>query len=176
MPPQPPPPVNTAAAASPESDDSQPPSPEVPKPLKDVQQTLLSLEYALRNLSAVAADVQPARPTDPPQGRVAEKVNTVIEYLIELDKQKDDVTQNIPKDVLDDVDNNRNPNRTAKSRLENAAVQNQFVYSQILAIESFRGLLREALMENFPELTPHLETSRKELNQRYKDDVLSPPF
>lgn len=100
---------------------------------------------------------------------------------------------------VSDVDSNRNPNRTAKSRLENAAVQNQFVYAQMLAIEvrtkkadlkqtrffvltwlpvspqSYRNFLGEALRENFPDLAPHLDTPRKELAQS-APDVLCPSF
>ncbi len=69
-------PTGKPEPASPPSDDSGGPGPtqEVPKPLHDVQQRLLSLEYALKNLSTVAADVQPPKPNDPPQGRIAEKV------------------------------------------------------------------------------------------------------
>ena len=78
--------------------------------------------------------------------------NKVVELLIDLNELKEDVTQNIPKDVLEcafysisssvahsllfsDIDGYRNPNLTAKSRLENAAVQNQFAYAQISAIQ-----------------------------------------
>ncbi|KAG8906449.1 hypothetical protein FRB99_006865 [Tulasnella sp. 403] len=152
--PPPPPQANTnpGAAVSPGSEASRSPSPEVPKPLHDVQQTLLSLQNALRNLSTVAADVQPPRANDPPQGRIADKVNKVIEHLIDLDEQKNYVAQNIPKDVLDDVDNNRNPNRTAKSRLENAAVQNQFINAQMVAIRRYQALTPDTTVASKKEV------------------------
>ncbi|KAG8924901.1 hypothetical protein FRC02_010129 [Tulasnella sp. 418] len=172
MPAQIPAPITTATPAqnapSPGSDDTPPASPTVPAALSDVQNTLLSLEYSLRNLTVIATDVQAPSPHDPPQGRVAEKVNQVIAQLAELDAQKESLTQNIPFDVVLDIDNNRNPNRTAKDRIENTAVQNQFVNAQILAVRSYRSLLKDALIENFPELAPHLDVSKAEDRREYE--------
>ncbi|KIO27750.1 hypothetical protein M407DRAFT_189231 [Tulasnella calospora MUT 4182] len=174
MPPPPPSATIPDGAASPDTEEERPPSPTVPAPLKRVQDTLLSLEYTLRNLSAVAADVQPDGQDDPPEGRVGRTVNEVIRLLAQLDEQKDDVEQNIPKDVLDDIDNNRNPNRSAKARVENTAVQNQFVHSQLMAVQSYRGFLREALVENFPDMAPFLDEPRMDLTKHAGDVVRMP--
>lgn len=70
----PPPPTAPKPDDESGSEKSRPASPEVPGPLRNVQETLLNLEYGLRSLAAVAADVQPPGPNDPPQGRIADKV------------------------------------------------------------------------------------------------------
>ncbi|KAG9012294.1 hypothetical protein FRB94_006325 [Tulasnella sp. JGI-2019a] len=173
MPPPPPQPVQVNGAAH-DSDDGRPPSPKVKENLRDVQLKLLTLEYTLRNLSAIAADVQPHGPSDHAQGRAAGKVQEVIEHLMELDAQKDRLTQNVPIDVIRGMDENVNPNRIAKERIENAAVQNQYSYGQILAIQSYRSILCEALVENFPDLAEHLDTPRQELSKR--EDALPNPL
>lgn len=69
----PPPQPTQVKPEFPDSDDERPPSP-VPKALEDVQQTLLGLEYSIRHLYIIAADVQPPKPNDHPQGRLAERV------------------------------------------------------------------------------------------------------
>ncbi|KAG8851985.1 hypothetical protein FRB96_009001 [Tulasnella sp. 330] len=167
MPPPPPPQPVQVNGASHDSDDGGPPSPTVKENLRDVQLKLLTLEYTLRNLSAIAADVQPQGQNDHAQGRAAGKVQEVIEHLMELDVQKDRLTQNIPIDIIKGMDENTNPNRIAKERIENAAVQNQYSYGQILAIQSYRSILREALVENFPDLADQLDAPRGELVHWY---------
>ncbi|KAG8910131.1 hypothetical protein FRC01_006527, partial [Tulasnella sp. 417] len=99
---------------------------------------------------------------------IAKQPGTPLPFL---DEQKDDVEQNIPKDVLGDIDNNRNPNRSAKARVENTAVQNQFVHSQLLGVQSYRGFLRDALVENFPDMAPFLDETRIDLTKRTGDVV-----
>ncbi|KAG8889079.1 hypothetical protein FRB98_005828 [Tulasnella sp. 332] len=141
MPPPPPPQPVQVNGASHDSDDGGPPSPTVKENLRDVQLKLLTLEYTLRNLSAIAADVQPQGQNDHAQGRAAGKVQEVIEHLMELDVQKDRLTQNIPIDIIKGMDENTNPNRIAKERIENAAVQNQYSYGQILAIQPMSQFL-----------------------------------
>ncbi|KIJ70294.1 hypothetical protein HYDPIDRAFT_104989 [Hydnomerulius pinastri MD-312] len=62
----------------------------------------------------------------------------------------------IPFQVLQDIDNARNPMQLTKERLERAATENQFVNGKIDAIDSYRKLLNEALAKNFPETAEYL--------------------
>ena len=70
MPPPPPPPQQQPQPNSVpvDAEEGRPPSPVVKENLKDVQLKLQALEYTLRSLSAIAADVQPPGPSDHPQG------------------------------------------------------------------------------------------------------------
>lgn len=75
--------------------------------------------------------------------------------------------------VLQEIDNAKNPMLLTKDRLERAATENQFMNGKIAAIEvsfldswvltpsltspqSYRSYLNEALVQSFPELVPHL--------------------
>ncbi|KDQ14104.1 hypothetical protein BOTBODRAFT_32892 [Botryobasidium botryosum FD-172 SS1] len=151
--------INTQfhAPTSPGSQDSGPPSPEGGAALGQLESGLRDLTYSLTQLGVCATDVQPPRPEDGPLGRVADKVNDVIAKLHRLDVMKDSVTTHIPFDVLQDIDNGRNPKQVAKMRIEQAAGENQFTHGKIHAVQTYRGLLGAALSEHFPALAPHIE-------------------
>ena len=79
----------------------------------------------------------------------------------------------VPFQVLQDIDNARNPMQLTE-RLERAATENQFMNGKIAAIDvsslvefagiphrqpqSYRRLLKEALVKNFPETAEYLQS------------------
>jgi mediator of RNA polymerase II transcription subunit 10 len=78
----------------------------------------------------------------------------------------------VPTQVLDDIDNSRNPMNLTKDGLERAATENQFMNGKIAAIsvrfgvpgsnlypsrrQSYQGCLIDALPQSFPELEAYL--------------------
>lgn len=97
----------------------------------------------------------------------------MVDHLAALDHNSQNIQTMIPMQVLQDIDNAKNPMLLTKDRLERAATENQFMNGKIAAIEvplplipgvthsltsvkSYRSYLNEALVQSFPELEPHL--------------------
>ncbi|KAH9995182.1 transcription factor subunit Med10 of mediator complex-domain-containing protein [Russula compacta] len=123
----PPPPPPPPAPDSPRSAQSLPPT----GIQGDLEQDLMGLANALYNLGTT---------------------NEVVGYLAGLDEMASHLTTRVPMQVLTDIDNGRNPMHLTKDRLERAATENQFMNGKIKAIESYRQLLDEALVQIFPDL------------------------
>lgn len=105
--------------------------------------------------------------------------NEVINHLATLEGMSGSIDTMVPMQVLVDIDNSRNPMQLTKDRIERAATENQFMNGKIHAIDvsrclcwwqaclradapntqSYRRLLDDALVQNFPELGEHLMES-----------------
>lgn len=59
----------------------------------------------------------------------------MINHLATLDEMSQSVPTMIPMQVLDEVDNSRNPMTLTKERIERAATENQFMNGKIHAIQ-----------------------------------------
>ncbi|KAF8351310.1 hypothetical protein F5887DRAFT_936870 [Amanita rubescens] len=117
----------------------------------DLEMELMGLANALYNLG-----------TDHKIGGVKQvgmRVNDVVSHLGTIDNMAQDITTMIPDQILADIDNARNPMQLTKERLERAATENQFMNGKIVAIESYRTYLNEALVQAYPELGEVLSTS-----------------
>jgi len=85
------------------------------------------------------------------------------------------VTTMIPIQVLADIDNARNPLQLTKERLERAATENQFMNGKIHAVDSYRHYLDEMLIQNFPELSEHLQDPHAAGPSMMVDTGAAPP-
>ncbi|KAH8115762.1 transcription factor subunit Med10 of mediator complex-domain-containing protein [Phellopilus nigrolimitatus] len=101
--------------------------------------------------SAVASEEEASKP-------VGQRVNDVIGHLSTIEDLAGDLRTMVPLQILQDIDNARNPMFLTKDRLERAATENQFMNGKIKAIESYRNTLNSSLMDYFPELAPHLDS------------------
>ncbi|KAH9059373.1 transcription factor subunit Med10 of mediator complex-domain-containing protein [Lactarius vividus] len=136
-----------------------PPAPDSPRSAQsipptgiqgDLEQDLMGLANALYNLGTTVVNDSTK---DPGTGKqVGLRVNEVVKYLAGLDDMASQLTTRVPMQILTDIDNGRNPMHLTKDRLERAATENQFMNGKIKAIESYRQLLDEALVETFPDL------------------------
>ncbi|KAF9221881.1 hypothetical protein BS17DRAFT_709905 [Gyrodon lividus] len=146
-------PVNAHAPDSPRSSQSPPPS----GLQGDVELELHGLANALYNLGTTVIN-DSTKERDKPAGgkQVGLRANEVVHHLATIDDIAQNTRTMIPFQVLQDIDNTRNPMQLTKERLERAATENQFMNGKIAAIDSYRRLLNEALAKNFPETAPHL--------------------
>jgi len=136
-----------------------PPAPDSPRSAQsvppsgiqgDLEQDLMGLAHALYNLGTTVVNDSTK---DPGTGKqVGLRVNEVVEDLGRLDDRASRLTTRVPMQVLTDIDNGRNPMHLTKDRLERAATENQFMNGKIKAIESYRKLLDDALVQTFPDL------------------------
>ncbi|RPD62145.1 hypothetical protein L226DRAFT_79807 [Lentinus tigrinus ALCF2SS1-7] len=148
----------TQAPDSPRESESPPP----PGLQGDLEMELLGLATALYNLgTTVVNDL--TKEKDKPGGvagkPVGIRVNEVINHLATLEEMSSSLDTMVPMQVLVDIDSSRNPMQLTKDRIERAATENQFMNGKIHAIDSYRKLLDEALVQNFPELGEYLMES-----------------
>ncbi|KAI0301950.1 transcription factor subunit Med10 of mediator complex-domain-containing protein [Multifurca ochricompacta] len=116
----------------------------------DLEQDIMGLANALYNLGTTVVNDSTK---DPGAGKqVGLRVNEVVGYLAGLDEMASHYTTRVPMQILTDIDNGRNPMHLTKDRLERTAAENQFMNGKIKAIESYRKLLNEALVQTFPDL------------------------
>ncbi|KAF9008865.1 transcription factor subunit Med10 of mediator complex-domain-containing protein [Cyathus striatus] len=129
----------------------------------DLELELLGLANALYNLGTTVIN-DSTKERDKPGGgkQVGMRVNDVVGHLATIDDMSRHIQTMIPMQVLNDIDNARNPMQLTKDRLERAATENQFMNGKIAAIESYRHYLNEALCQSFPELREHLHVPIKE--------------
>ncbi|KAI9466567.1 transcription factor subunit Med10 of mediator complex-domain-containing protein [Lactarius psammicola] len=143
-----------------------PPAPDSPRSAQsipptgiqgDLEQDLMGLANALYNLGTTVVNDSTK---DPGTGKqVGLRVNEVVGYLAGLDDMASHLTTRVPMQILTDIDNGRNPMHLTKDRLERAATENQFMNGKIKAIESYRQLLDEALVQTFPDLAEVLPST-----------------
>ncbi|KAF9782099.1 transcription factor subunit Med10 of mediator complex-domain-containing protein [Thelephora terrestris] len=125
----------------------------------DLEVELVGLANALYNLgTTVISDLSREKDKPGVGKQVGLRVNQVVDHLAALDHNSQNIQTMIPMQVLQDIDNAKNPMLLTKDRLERAATENQFMNGKIVAIESYRSYLNDALLQSFPELEPHLTT------------------
>ncbi|KAG9317187.1 hypothetical protein JVU11DRAFT_1380 [Chiua virens] len=171
---------NTHAPDSPRSSQSPPPT----GPQGDLELELHGLANALYNLGTTVIN-DSTKERDKPGGgkQVGLRAyvsptcydarllvnslylsNEVGHHLTTIDDMAQNIRTMIPFQVLQDIDNSRNPMQLTKDRLERAATENQFMNGKLAAIDSYRRLLNEALAKNFPDTAEYLypKSSTKE--------------
>ncbi|KAF7338559.1 Mediator of RNA polymerase II transcription subunit 10 [Mycena venus] len=136
------------------------PAPDSP-PLFSLE--LLGLANALYNLGTTVIN-DSTKERDKPGGgkQVGLRVNEVITHLATIDDMAQGLRTMIPMQVLADIDNARNPMQLTRERLERAATENQFMNGKIVAIESYRNYLNEALIQSFPEIEEAIRPVKEE--------------
>ncbi|KAI9574938.1 transcription factor subunit Med10 of mediator complex-domain-containing protein [Boletus coccyginus] len=145
--------ANTHAPDSPRSSQSPPPS----GLQGDLELELHGLANALYNLGTTVINDSTKEREKPAGGKqVGLRANEVIHHLTTIDDMAQNIRTMIPFQVLQDIDNARNPMQLTKERLERAATENQFMNGKIAAIDSYRRLLNEALVKNFPDTAEYL--------------------
>lgn len=122
---------------------------------------LLGLAHALYNLGTTVLNDSTKEKPGPdgivPQKPIGTRVNEVVHHLASIEDLAQGVKTLIPYQVLADIDNSRNPMNLTRERIERAAVENQFMNGKIAAVQSYKSLLDETLVEYFPELASHIE-------------------
>ncbi|CAO1619695.1 unnamed protein product [Parajaminaea phylloscopi] len=114
---------------------------------------------SLYQLAVCAADVQPGR-----EDIIGTKVNETIAQLAALSSastSNPDALPCIPQEVLEAVDEGRNPDALSKNRMARLVSDNQQLAGQRWALEEYRQELSKSVLETFPELAPSLEEIEK---------------
>ncbi|GAA5821986.1 hypothetical protein JCM3770_003034 [Rhodotorula araucariae] len=150
--------------AAPPPPPAPPAAPAVP-PRLQVEQTLEHLLQTLLELGICASDVQETALESAPDGvasgvpggLVGRKAQQTIEQLARLHEQKDLVSNvNIPIEVINLVDQGKNPHLHTKNYIERLSGENMYTNGILSAVSDYRDLLRAQLGEAFPDLSEYI--------------------
>ncbi|GMK57876.1 hypothetical protein CspeluHIS016_0407100 [Cutaneotrichosporon spelunceum] len=78
-----------------------------------------------------------------------EKVNR---SLIELTRLAPQITDSVPKQIIENIDKGKNPHQYTKTSLSRATGENQYALGRLLGLESFRRQLETGISGAFPDL------------------------
>ncbi|KAI8583634.1 hypothetical protein K450DRAFT_222071 [Umbelopsis ramanniana AG] len=115
---------------------------------KDAVDTQLQeLLQSLLDLSIIVYDFQPDG-----NRLVWNKINDIITHYQNIDRLKDDISEFIPEEVINYVEQGRNPDIFTRAFIERAAGENQYTNGKIQAVSEFRDLFKSELSKSFPDL------------------------
>ncbi|RPB26084.1 hypothetical protein L211DRAFT_835443 [Terfezia boudieri ATCC MYA-4762] len=136
----------------------------VEKQLRNVIQTLYEAQVAISDYAG-------------PQSieAVQQQMNRLVSQYSELDKIKDTLDVNIPKEIVMYVEDGRNPDIYTREFVEIVAKQNQFLNGKMRAFEDFRDVLAEQIKTTFPELQGDVEHVLRATSGKYKPKLEETP-
>ncbi|KWU47460.1 mediator of RNA polymerase II transcription subunit 10 [Rhodotorula sp. JG-1b] len=157
-PPPPPPPAAPAPAPAPapaaDTDPSAPPRVQVEHTLEQLLQTLLEMGICASDVQESALETSVGGvASGQPGGLLGRKAQQTVEQLARLYSQKDLVNDiNVPIEVINLVDQGKNPHLHTKNFIERLAGENMYTNGILSGITDYRDLLRAQLGEAFPDL------------------------
>ncbi|WBW71639.1 mediator complex subunit Med10 [Schizosaccharomyces osmophilus] len=114
---------------------------ELANKLEDTTQSLYDLALVIYNLED----------TTPPD-TIPENISTLVSHLRALPKIANKANEPISQDVLDYVEQGRNPDVYARQFSELVQKDNQYVHGKFLAMEEFQQTLAEEIASAYPNL------------------------
>ncbi|KAK4055513.1 hypothetical protein OIV83_000059 [Microbotryomycetes sp. JL201] len=133
-----------------------------------LEATLEGLLQSLLEIGICASDVQPsAVETAPdgvasgfPGGLVGRKISQTLDHLASLYGNKDSVADiNIPLDVINYVDQGKNPHTYTREMIERVAGENMYTNGILSAVSEYHDILTSQMSEAFPELASMVKNS-----------------
>ncbi|XP_012787507.1 mediator of RNA polymerase II transcription subunit 10 [Sorex araneus] len=115
--------------------------------LKHLEEHLEKFVENVRQLGIIASDFHPGS-----QARLNQKLNSIVTGLQDIDKcrrQLKDIT--VPLEVLEYIDQGRNPQLFTQECLEQALAKNEQVKGKIDSMKKLKSLLVQELSNVFPE-------------------------
>ncbi|GAA5986742.1 hypothetical protein JCM10908_000877 [Rhodotorula pacifica] len=150
----PPPPAPAPDAPAANHVDPLPPRVQVEQTLEQLLQTLLEMGICASDVqeSALESSVGGVA-SGQPGGLLGRKAQQTVEQLSRLYAQKDLVNDiNIPIEVINLVDQGKNPHLHTKNFIERLAGENMYTNGILSGITDYRDLLRAQLGDAFPDL------------------------
>ncbi|PAV20594.1 sec14 cytosolic factor [Pyrrhoderma noxium] len=155
-------------AHSPSTPDFTKDGSQTPPPLGihgDTEMELMGLANALYNLGTTVVndatrERSASKPGEPAASKpVGQKVNEVISHLANIESLAEKMDTMIPMQILQDIDNARNPMFLTKERIERAATENQFMNGKIQALESYRSILDNSISLQLSDQSEQSDTT-----------------
>ncbi|BGP23782.1 mediator of RNA polymerase II transcription subunit 10 [Rhodotorula toruloides] len=151
--------------AAPPSATAAPPRLQIEQSLEQLLQTLLELGICASDVQESALESSPGGvASGAPGGLIGRKAQQTIEQLGRLHDQKDLVANvNIPIEVINLVDQGKNPHIHTKNFIERLSGENMYTNGILSAVSDYRDLLRAQMGEAFPDLADALSTPASDL-------------
>ncbi|KAL1411592.1 hypothetical protein Q8F55_002556 [Vanrija albida] len=111
----------------------------------ELEAQLLRLSQDLYEMEICAGEVSKDM-EDAVPGYLA-KVN---QAFINLQAMSGQLTDSVPRTIVDNVDRYKNPHQYTKTALSRATGENQYALGRVLGLESFRRQLSDAVTDAFP--------------------------
>ncbi|OLL22604.1 Mediator of RNA polymerase II transcription subunit 10 [Neolecta irregularis DAH-3] len=134
----------------------EPPAP----PSNPESSALETLEKQLRSLVDIMLEASIAiHDVEGPQSNqiVASKLKETVSQFQSLLRIKDSITETVPQDVLQYIEDGRNPDVYTRDFVELVRKDNQFVNGKIKAARDFALIFGKELQYSFPELKDDVE-------------------
>ncbi|BGP31135.1 hypothetical protein JCM10296v2_002899 [Rhodotorula toruloides] len=151
--------------AAPAPATAAPPRLQIEQSLEHLLQTLLELGICASDVQESALESSPnGMASGVPGGLIGRKAQQTIEQLGRLHAQKDLVANvNIPLEVINLVDQGKNPHMHTKNFIERLSGENMYTNGILSAVSDYRDLLRAQMGEAFPDLADALSTPTADL-------------
>jgi len=124
--------------------------------LGEIEEEMKALHQSIYELGCSVLDTHVTKAGQVARERaatqVSAKVDQLVHHLSEIERIAQHIDSLVPIQVLDDIDNSRNPTIVTKDRIERAATENQFTNGKLEAIETYATMLDAGLREHFPEM------------------------
>ncbi|KAI9275567.1 transcription factor subunit Med10 of mediator complex-domain-containing protein [Phascolomyces articulosus] len=78
--------------------------------------------------------------------------NSILEHYQTIDELKENIDTHIPEEVINYVEQGRNPDIFTQGFVERAASENQFTNGKIKAVDEFRNILSNEFKKHYPDL------------------------
>uniref|UniRef100_A0A914XAH7 Mediator of RNA polymerase II transcription subunit 10 n=1 Tax=Plectus sambesii TaxID=2011161 RepID=A0A914XAH7_9BILA len=125
--------------------------------LNTLEQTLEAFQENARQLGVIASDFQPKS-----QDALNQKLQTLVSGLQELDHMKNSLGDvKIPLELLDYLDQGKNPQLYTKEVIDRTLAKNQQVNGKIELYKKFRATLLKELSEEMPHETMRYRSIRE---------------
>lgn len=131
-------------------------------PLTTLQNELADIIETFIHLGVQVHDFQG---TDEARLGLANNMNKVVSELQQLTKRDDLKNIQIPLDIINYVEDGRNPDIYTREFVEVVRKMNQYLNGKSLALESFRDTLGNSIKQAFPELSEEVEDIEKRTGQ-----------
>ncbi|KAK9487216.1 transcription factor subunit Med10 of mediator complex-domain-containing protein [Lipomyces starkeyi] len=117
--------------------------------LRQIIETLLELAIGVHDYESVVQS----------RDAVVARVNLLTSQLSELDSSAKDTVADVlvPREIVQYIEDGRNPNVYTREFVELLVKQNQFVNGKMRAMRDFRDVLAEQIRETYPELSNEVD-------------------
>ncbi|QSL65434.1 hypothetical protein MERGE_002745 [Pneumocystis wakefieldiae] len=129
--------------------------------LLDLETRLESLIHNLHDLGKIIYDIENSKTNE----MIFNRIKNIINNYKSLYTNKDFITEIIPRDVIDYIEEGRNPDVYTRQFCELVQKDNQYVNGKSIAITDFRNILAQDIKNNFPNIAYEVEKILKNTNK-----------
>ncbi|KAG4306406.1 hypothetical protein PORY_000394 [Pneumocystis oryctolagi] len=129
--------------------------------LLDLETRLESLIHNLHDLNLIINNLENLETNQ----TIFNKIKDLINDYKFLYANKDFITETIPQNVIDYIEDGLNPDVYTRQFCELVQKDNQYINGKSIAVTTFRNILAQDIKNNFPNMTNEVEKILKNTNK-----------